>query len=383
MKGEQAREGNKYNQNFQGKFCACGEEYDPEKEKGTMFQCLGLGHVEDGGCDEDWWHPECLLGLSRTKHDPKAKEATNGSLETVKEETDGGVVPPTTYAASADEHHHVDDAPLPAGFPEEDDFDHLICYKCVNAFPWIKAYAGSPGFLTASNPTETNGHTDEQATETPPISSEIRKRKAEDDVEHQREQHEIKRSRSEEPFTTGETEVPQSTLSTTPMHATLSHTPTGDYITLFLKEDFRDHLCRCPDCFPHLAKHDQLLEEEEAYEPPLSESEGGSTDGNAPRGPGSVNSGSLLDRGEAALSSIDRVRAIEGVMAYNHVKDKVKAFLQPFAESGQPVGAEDIKAYFAKLRGDEMAEREAAVRAEQGGASGGSNGGYRRGQEGY
>lgn len=41
-------------------------------------------------------------------------------------------------------------------------------------------------------------------------------------------------------------------------------------------------------------------------------------------------------------------------MVYNHLKDKVKSFLQPFAESGQAVGAEDIKAYFEKLRGDEQ-----------------------------
>lgn len=38
-------------------------------------------------------------------------------------------------------------------------------------------------------------------------------------------------------------------------------------------------------------------------------------------------------------------------MVYNHLKDKVKSFLQPFAESGQAVGAEDIKAYFEKLEG--------------------------------
>lgn len=42
-------------------------------------------------------------------------------------------------------------------------------------------------------------------------------------------------------------------------------------------------------------------------------------------------------------------------MAYNALKSKVKAFLQPFAESGTPVGAEDIKAYFAQLRGDDLA----------------------------
>ena len=48
-------------------------------------------------------------------------------------------------------------------------------------------------------------------------------------------------------------------------------------------------------------------------------------------------------------------------MVYNHLKDKVKSFLQPFAESGQAVGAEDIKAYFEKLRGDEQGIQQAAL----------------------
>lgn len=71
---------------------------------------------------------------------------------------------------------------------------------------------------------------------------------------------------------------------------------------MFLKEDFRERFCRCPSCYPDLSKHPQLLEEEESYEPPISESgeEGGQ----------SVGSASLLDRGEAALSNVDRVRAI-------------------------------------------------------------------------
>ena len=50
-------------------------------------------------------------------------------------------------------------------------------------------------------------------------------------------------------------------------------------------------------------------------------------------------------------------------MAYNHLKDKVKAFLQPFAESGQAVGAEDIKTYFEKLRGDEQGTEAATLEA--------------------
>ena len=59
-------------------------------------------------------------------------------------------------------------------------------------------------------------------------------------------------------------------------------------------------------------------------------------------------------------------------MVYNHLKDKVKSFLQPFAESGQAVGAEDIKAYFEKLRGDEQGIQAAA---QSSGNTGGGDGG--------
>lgn len=155
-------------------------------------------------------------------------------------------------------------------------------------------------------------------------------------------------------------------------HKYLSTPPTAPF-SLFCTSDFRDRFCRCPQCYPLLKLHPQLLEEEESYEPPISES----GDDN---GANSVGTGSLLDRGEAALSNVDRVRAIEGVMVYNHLKDKVKSFLQPFAESGQAVGAEDIKAYFEKLRGDEQGIREAA--ADGGGGGGDGSGDSRREQSG-
>ena len=57
-------------------------------------------------------------------------------------------------------------------------------------------------------------------------------------------------------------------------------------------------------------------------------------------------------------------------MVYNHLKDKVKSFLQPFAESGKAVGADDIKAYFEKLRGDEQGIQAAAVSSGSGGGDG-------------
>ncbi|KAK1080004.1 hypothetical protein LTR33_005918 [Friedmanniomyces endolithicus] len=371
--GELARDGNKYNHNYEGKFCGCGEEYDPEQEKGTMFQCLGLGTVEDGGCGEDWWHPECLMGLPRSSPGKAPQQLDmNGALETVREEA----VTEEGAAFDADSESQNDtEPPLPPGFPAEDDFDHLICYKCADAFSWIKQYAGAPGFLPGvptKSVTPTNGFAHTPSNESTSASDETqsKKRKPDDDLSGPQDSKRIRADietstllvRAAEPATNGHC---HDGTTATPRHATLAPAPT-DRITLFLKDSFRDTFCRCSACFPRLAQHRQLLEEEESYEPPLSDSDAASQNGGAPAsttGRSVHSGGSLLERGEAALSSMDRVRAIEGVMAYNHVKDKVKAFLQPFAQSGQPVGAEEIREYFAKLRGDEAAEREAATAA--------------------
>lgn len=375
--GEEAREGNKYNHNHEGKFCGCGEEYDPAKEKGTMFQCLGLGNVEDGGCGEDWWHPECLLGLPRQQphggSDISAK--VTGALETVEEEAEGrdNVL---TENGTVEGEHHEDEQPLPSGFPKEDDFDHFICYKCLNAFPWMKQYAGAEGFLPAVSSEKSTLLTITQAGADPdisvPESDDSKKRKAQDDMDDPQDSKKAKSDTS-----AAYQEAPLTQLNG---HAALHENlppACSSSVNLFLKEDFRDHLCRCPTCFPRLARHPQLLEEESSYEPPLSESDTQSEHESV--GGRSINSGSLLERGEAALSSMDRVRAIEGVMAYNHVRDKVKAFLQPFVENGKVVGAEDVKAYFAQLRGDEQALRETLV----GAAGGDGEGDPRREQRGH
>ena len=367
-----------------------------------MFQCLGLATEADGGCGEDWWHPECVVGLGRNwaRKNQIGEKQENGA----------------TLADDEDE----DTEKSPPGFPQEEDFETFICYKCVNANPWIRRYAGSAGFLpavykgdghhenasedanytVAEKPAETSGQgklasIDEvQSSETistptlngSPVAN--KKRKAED---------------------TGDDLLSSSTdskkVKTEPSNACHYETleePASGQLSLFLREDFRDHMCRCPKCYPVISKHRQLLEEEESYEPPLS------SDGE--EGNRSAGTGSLLDRGEAALSNVDRVRAIgmptseknffiffawkfweadlkiffsqnftEGVMVYNHLKDKVKGFLQPFAESGEAVGADDIKAYFEKLRGDEQGMKTAQTLV---GGRGDADGDNRREQSG-
>ena len=318
-----------------------------------MFQCLGLGTVETGGCGEDWWHPQCLMGL------PKDWLTQKGSK--VEEASHIAVKGPTEDDAE-------DETPTPPGFPHEDDFESMICYKCVESNPWIKQYAGTPGFLPALFKQDSKANVSVEPIDDIKLHiaevTNSRKRKAseDEDQDEPRALSPSKRLKDEDPSSTTATVATTETSSLPPhhQHSSLPRAPTGP-LTLFLKEDFREHLCHCPACFPNLLPHPQLLEEEETYEPPLSES--GNSEAPPGSGARSAGTGSLLERGEAALSGVDRVRAIEGVMVYNNLKEKVKAFLKPYAESGQPVGAEDIKAYFERLRGDDEAVKQAHMGA--------------------
>lgn len=365
---------NHYNHNFQNKFCVCDEEYDAQTEKGTMFQCVGLGTVDTGGCGEDWYHPECLMGLPRDWH-------TSTTTETQP-----------LPDANAEETEH----PIPPGFPKEDDFDALVCYKCVEAYPWIKRYAGTSGFLPpVRHKTSTAPAATKETSAPAPSPIEERpslKRKASDEgldssVRSSSPTKRLKDEAEGQPPVAA-SEVAQS--SPQHRHSSLPTAPTGTF-SLFLKEGFRDHFCHCPSCYPNLLPHPQLVEEEDAYEPSVSDDSGASEHRSNPllqSQHGSDNrshrSGSLLDRGEAALNNVDRVRAIESVMVYNHLKDKVKEFLKPYAESGKVVSADDIKSYFEKLRGDEQGIREAGQKAEAEGDGGAEDGNdNRREQSGY
>ncbi|KAI9708890.1 MAG: hypothetical protein M1812_007853 [Candelaria pacifica] len=375
---------NKYNHNFRNRFCGCRRVYDAHKEKGTMYQCLGLGTAEDGGCGEDWWHPSCIVGLSPDWSENCKKLSGQGAGD-AEVATEGGAT--TAEDHNIDEDADGEDPPSPPGFPHEDDFDQFICWKCVDANPWIKRYAGTPGFLPPvfkrdpsvipdakdikfTNASKTPAPSD-QSSPTATQQSSKRKASSEDDNDDEAPPS-LKRPKPTPPLSAQTSNT--NPISPSAHHDSLPPSPTSS-LSLFLHADFRQNLCHCPECFPNLSSHPHLLEEEESYEPPLSES----GDENGTR---SAGTGSLLERGEAALSNVDRVRAIEGVTLYNDLKQKVKLFLQPFAESGQAVGAEDIKAYFEKLRGDAEAIKAAGASASFDNGKGGEED-HRREQGGY
>lgn len=336
---------NTYNKNFQNRFCGCGEIHNPYEEKGTMFQCLGLSNEQDGGCGEDWWHPECVLGLGRDW------------LEGTQLKTAQSDPPDDANVEENEEPVH----PLPHGFPQEDEFESFICYKCVDANPWIKRYAGSSGFLMpvfrkmlplpAGQPQQPgsmrlsdesamdekrqgeNGRTSPASALSSPVKI-FADAQVLDDTGNRalqtntgwmdRQTANIEKASTPESSTNAPTiskkrkaeDVPEDSScpkrpkddTPPPRHQSLAPAPDGSF-SIFLQEDFRDHLCRCPTCYLVLRKYPQLLEEEVVYEPPLSQNgeEGG--------GGESVATGSLLDRGEAALSNVDRVRAIGKIKA--------------------------------------------------------------------
>lgn len=350
-----------------------------------MFQCLGLGTIENGGCGEDWWHPGCVVGLGPKWYEKSDQTASKpkGPLPAIKEDAEDSTDPPAQDEKTNDQskpteppnaeppaesgeeaENEEEDVPLPPGFPDEDSFEGFICYKCVEANPWIKRYAGTPGFLPAVFKRSPSPSPEADLLQKTEASINRKKRKADEEAEA--EEPDSKKLKEEPEATTLPTDPAPPTTTTTAATnneeekpcklPNFPPAPTGQ-LSLFFKSDFREHFCRCRSCFPSLSTHPYLLEEEETYEHPVSESgdgDGGSTAG----------SGSIYERGESALKNVDRVRAIEGVMAYNHLKDKLKPFFQQFAESGQAISAEDIKAYFAKMRGDEEAIKEAAEGAK-------------------
>ena len=353
VRGEDPAEGNRYDHNFANRFCECNCEYDPYKEKGTMFQCLGLSSEKDGGCGEDWYHPSCIMGMGptwqlSTTFSPPGPKSVIEPADGEEASKDDEQHPDTVNQAEEEEEEEEEeeDAPLPPGFPREDEFEYFICWKCVQANPWIKRYANVTGPLKpiyhdqAAEALRSTEDGSIQNTGSDNSSLTTLKRKREDD--HDSDQ-DTKRTKPET-MADGPTSGVTGSAAKPCTYDTLPECPTGS-LSLFCTEGFRDSLCRCPRHFSQLASIPQLLEEEDIYQPPVSDS--GVGDGASTAG-----SNSIYERGEAALAGVDRVKAIEGLMAFNKMKDGVMKHLKPYAESGKAVGAEDIKAIFAAMRGD-------------------------------
>ncbi|KAF9135184.1 hypothetical protein BGX30_011608 [Mortierella sp. GBA39] len=118
----------------------------------------------------------------------------------------------------------------------------------------------------------------------------------------------------------------------------LDQQPTDPYpnqeVNLFATEGWRDLLCQCTSCMAMYTKEGVtsfILGEEAVYEAEDDDEAESST----------------LESGMKKLGEMDRVQMMDGMMAYNRMRDEVRAFLEPYSQQGKVVTESDIHAFFA------------------------------------
>ncbi|KAI0315997.1 hypothetical protein OF83DRAFT_1061113 [Amylostereum chailletii] len=336
---EDVNAGNVYGQNFKGAFCRCGRPYNADEERETMIQCLAC---------EDWLHESCLHLRER----PSSREPSPAPP----------AIEPTEPQASIDNDDAQSEASssgLPPPLITADDYEALVCGACVAQIPILQRWAGTPGVhIVMRDAPDAPWKVVDRSLPADVPDQKTHVNIAEDgegtgegvQLGHKRahsnslETSEAKRARtSPAPACLAPPENPvaqrvYAALSTSPDEATTLGA--GD---VFLTEGWRGRWCRCGSCLPQLETRPYLLEEEETYEPPED------PDSHL----------SLEELGMRALSRLPRDRAIDGIHAFNDMRDGLLAFLRPFAQEGKVVAEADIHAFFgARAEADAAARRD-------------------------
>ncbi|GJJ13276.1 hypothetical protein Clacol_007527 [Clathrus columnatus] len=336
---------NAYGQNFYGKFCRCHRPYDPKREQETMVQCLVC---------EDWFHESCLNLRTR----PKERDV-NGDPDVPSRELQTSVID-VNSAANMNEPVDGTDTDsecsndLPPCLLPASEYDTLICGSCVLANATLRRWAGTEGILMvySDDPGCKKELSLSIAGDIDPRWKVLNGRDAEEIVivEGDTEAEDCrptKRRRTEEDITNYATSIciaplmnPIAQLILTGSEKTGKKLEVDSNQTLlghgdiFLTEGWRDRWCKCPKCLPPLKCQPCLLEEETTYEPPED-----------------PDSGMTLEQlGMRALSSLPRDRAIDGILAYNTMRDELISYLRPFAQEGRIVREEDIRCFFESKR---------------------------------
>ncbi|KAJ7841062.1 hypothetical protein B0H14DRAFT_2512457 [Mycena olivaceomarginata] len=343
---EPANAANHYGQNFQAKFCRCGRPYDAKTERETMIQCLAC---------EDWFHESCCK--LRTRPEPRPPTPEPDHREVPSEEqgvnADGENPTPVDDDAASD----ASSSGLPPPLITSEDYDAFVCRACVAVIPTLRRLVGTPGAITVvradinapwtrlgDGPSPADADADVIVDSAEASASTGAKRTASpsppDAPAAKRARTESSGSSSAKPCLAPPPE-PRAQAAYTNTAPTDWDTAlcTGD---VFLTENFRARWCRCPSCLPSLEAHAYLLEEEETYEPPEDPDSGLS----------------LEELGMRALERLPRERAIDGIIAFNAMRDNLRAYLRPFAEDGKVVGDADVQTFFEQLN---KARAEAAV----------------------
>lgn len=295
---------NQYNQNYKGLFCSCLKPYNPLEETGSMIQCY-FGFE----CGEDWYHEECILGYVRgtianeRETIPKEKDLKLGNQLHKLEDIEEGEEAVSKKRPIEDSDEEDEESEVPY-FPRLDDFDLFICWKCVDKFKEVFELLSHEGFILCTLPHFKGINSTEEWKEMY-TNLESKRIKREDSSKHS-EYH---------PY------------------------------SIFLKPEFKDHLKNLASSEPptklttFLQNNPYLFNSDPVYQPPDDDDDDGSS-----------STGSLLYLGTEALLSLPREQAIQGLQAYDKIKEKLRDFFKPFAEDGKIVTEDEVRSFFNKVK---------------------------------
>ncbi|KAI8875617.1 hypothetical protein K501DRAFT_263530 [Backusella circina FSU 941] len=230
-------------------------------------------------------------------------------------------------------------------FPEEiSDFESYICRECTNKYTFLmngKNEKFSFGLSKGNDVVSTwilpklsvvpeSGHNEktekEQAVEIEIKAKDDEKLDNEQIGEKRKAPNQIERTDTKKLKGDGCTNVDVSSL------------PEHDNKEIFLQEGWRDGLCKCQNCMNSYRDSglEWLLIEEKTHEPEEDEDAGKS----------------LFEIGMEQLQRVDRVKALESLMAYKTLSEDIKNYFKSF-ESGKVITKEDIERYFKAKRQEE------------------------------
>ncbi|KAJ1975057.1 hypothetical protein H4R35_003324 [Dimargaris xerosporica] len=219
--------------------------------------------------------------------------------------------------------------------PPGSEFDEFICDRCTTAYPILLQNCQSKLIQAGQVDPATHkviafkAQGSETASPTTTPTAEASNGTQDDDPANDTDERPAKRSRPDP--ATGRNASPNR-LRCKLSEVTAASNPYIHPNVLFCRDGWRQDLCRCAACFAKLQKYGLafILDEDDPHVPEKD------TD----------SATSLFDCGMKALSSLDHVEAMEGIRAYTRFRDELKAYLQPFAESGKVVTDHDIRAFF-------------------------------------
>ncbi|CAO3609670.1 unnamed protein product [Cunninghamella blakesleeana] len=320
-KKDTINEENTYNHNFTGRYCRCDAIYDPNIEEEAMYQCVTC---------EDWFHERCIgqipdnisefesyvcrsctkkypfiynidnrfsIGISKNDQ-PVHKWISSQSADNENEDlhqhkleiSKSEIVHPTPPLPSSSQSFIATDATVSnQNISEQFNIDNM----------------------TNNITTTTNISTNESTNKNNVLKRQINEINNDDSSITHDKQHKV----------------------------SLDKCKNGNYILgeqesmeLFLKDGWRDGLCRCEKCLNKYIDHkiEFLLKEEITIEPEEDEDAGKS----------------LLEVGTEQISRLDRATVLESIHAYQLLSNQLKSYFKTFQESGKVVTEKDIRSFF-------------------------------------